>query len=115
EGNRNDTGLWLACQLRDAGLPEADAAVVMRQYAARCPAGQTPYTEREALATCRSAYATPAREPAAAPLPAPPFAPAVKPSPLTAGELLDQFPELRPPVIHDLLREAEIMNLIAAS
>jgi hypothetical protein len=118
EGNRNDTGLWLACQLRDAGIAEPEAAEVLRQYAARCPAGQTPYSEREALATCRSAYATPPREPAAAPAPvvtrtvvAPPAAAA----PLSAGELLDQFPELRPPVIHDLLREAEIMNLIAAS
>lgn len=44
EGNRNETGLWLACQLRDSGVSASDTEAVMRQYAARCPAGTAPYT-----------------------------------------------------------------------
>jgi hypothetical protein len=61
-GNRNDTGYWLACQLRDADLSESEAAGVMRDYAERVPRGDKPYTEREALATLRSAYSEPKRE-----------------------------------------------------
>ncbi len=63
-GARNETGLWLATQLRDAGLSLSQAEPVMRDYAQRCPAGDPPYTEREALASVRSAYTRPAREPA---------------------------------------------------
>ena len=35
QGNRNETGLWLACQLRDNGSTEAEAEVVMLDYASR--------------------------------------------------------------------------------
>lgn len=120
EGNRNETGLWLACQLRDDGVSQAAAERTMLHYAAGCPAGNSAYTDREALATLKSAYSSPPREPArdqrrqstnSAPPPPPPPTPA----PMTAAELLAQYPELRRPVIHDLLREAEITNLIAAS
>ena len=34
-GNRNATGFWLACQLRDAGLSETAAEAVMLGYAAQ--------------------------------------------------------------------------------
>jgi len=64
EGNRNDTGYWLACQLRDNKIPESVAASAMRDYAARCPRSGTAYTEREAMASLRSAYSAPARPPA---------------------------------------------------
>jgi len=61
EGERNDQAFKLACQLRDVGMTESDAANRILEFAARCkPALAT----REALATLRSAYATPAREPA---------------------------------------------------
>ena len=59
-----------------------------------------PYSEREALATCRSAYATPPREPAAAPAPvvtptvvAPPAAAA----PLSCGRTVGPVSRTAPP------------------
>lgn len=63
-GNRNETGFWLATQLRDAGMSEREASGFMRDYASRCPRGDSPYQEHEALASLRSAYSEPAREPA---------------------------------------------------
>ncbi len=62
-GNRNDTGLWLACQLRDAGVGQARAAATLRAYAQALGDG---YTIDEALRTVRSVYNRPAREPATA-------------------------------------------------
>lgn len=56
------------------------------------------------------------------PAPAPPMA-ATSPSssiappilqPLSVRALIGQYPELRPPILHGLLREGETMNLIAA-
>ena len=61
---RNPMGYWLACQLRDAGMAEGDASLWMEVYAFRVPTGDHPYTESEALASLRSAYAQPPREPA---------------------------------------------------
>lgn len=63
-GTRNDTGMWLATQLRDARLTEDDAAAVMEQYAASVPG--EGYSAREALSTLKSVYTRPAREPARA-------------------------------------------------
>jgi len=39
-GNRNDTGFWLACQLRDAGLPSTAAENVPFPENVRSPAGK---------------------------------------------------------------------------
>ncbi len=64
EGNRNDRGFWLACQLRDAGLTREQAETVMVTYAQQTPG--TDYSEREALASLRSAYLSASREPARA-------------------------------------------------
>lgn len=63
EGSRNETGLWLACQLRDNDLSEPEARSYIQRYVAAVPQGSSPYTEQEALATLRSAYSQPAREP----------------------------------------------------
>lgn len=63
-GNRNDTGLWLATQIRDAGLSLSETERLMLDYAARCPQGDSPYAEKEALATAQSAFSRPARTPA---------------------------------------------------
>lgn len=62
EGNRNQTGFDLACQLRDAGLSEDAATDFIVTYAERVPG--TGYGVREALASLRQAYARTAREPA---------------------------------------------------
>lgn len=60
-GERNAQAFKLACQLRDAGLSELEAENPVLEFAARC----TPVlATREALATLRSAYATPPRAPA---------------------------------------------------
>jgi len=61
EFGRNDSGFWLACHLRDAGLPEDKAEEVMRIYCNLTPetdpAGEvTPYGLGEALSSLRSAY-----------------------------------------------------------
>jgi hypothetical protein len=63
-GVRNALGFWLSCQLRDAGLSQAEAEPVLLAYAAAVPAGDHPYPSSEALESLRSAYRTPAREPA---------------------------------------------------
>lgn len=63
-GHRNDTGLWLACQLRDSGIGQSDAATAMRQYQAAVDNSEDPYTEDEAMATLESAYSRNARPPA---------------------------------------------------
>jgi hypothetical protein len=62
EGNRNLTGFQLACQLRDDGLSETQAAEIMLDYAKHVPQGKTPYTVKEALASLRSVYRRPPRE-----------------------------------------------------
>jgi hypothetical protein len=56
-GNRNETGLWLACQLRDDGLTFEQAKQIMLEYAAKVPQnGGEPYTPQEALFSARSAF-----------------------------------------------------------
>ena len=58
---RNNAGFWLARQLRDRGVVEAEAHLTMVEYTRRVPLtnakGQREaYTEQEALASLRSAY-----------------------------------------------------------
>lgn len=63
-GKRNDTGLWLACQLRDNGLSQSEAEAIMRKYTAQVDnSGKEPYIETEAMATLHQAYTRPVREP----------------------------------------------------
>ena len=62
EGNRNQTGLWLACQLRDHGYTEAEAEGVILEFASRIHGnGTEPYSRAEAVATLKSAFSRPAR------------------------------------------------------
>jgi putative DNA primase/helicase len=62
EGTRNETGFWLACQLRDSGLILSEAEKLMCEYASQAPG--PGYTESEAIASVRSAYTQGARDPA---------------------------------------------------
>ena len=90
---RNNGGHWLACQLRDNGISEAEAAGALRAYVARVPDTNTkgarePYTWEEAAASLRNAYAARPREkainqsrPPAPPPPARPAPPAAPPEP----------------------------------
>ena len=64
EGNRNAVGFWLACQLRDDHIPESKARSIILTYANLAPEGNEPYTSKEAIASVRSAYKRPPREPA---------------------------------------------------
>lgn len=64
EGNRNAVGFWLACQLRDDHLSEAEARRIGLLYANLAPQGKEQYTSKEAIASVRSAYKRPPREPA---------------------------------------------------
>lgn len=64
-GNRNETGFWLAAQMRDDGISEGDARSTMLRYQ-QSVAGSNgnSYTEREAMQSLRSAYRSARREPA---------------------------------------------------
>ncbi len=69
-GTRNETGFWLACQLRDERVPKEEARGVLLDYASRVTGlAPEPYTEREALASLEEAYSRAPREPAVIPLP----------------------------------------------
>ncbi len=63
-GNRNATGLWLACQLRDNECTQSEAETVMLKYQQGVDMGSHPYTQREALASLAQAWKMPPREPA---------------------------------------------------
>lgn len=60
---RNDTGLWLACQLRDNGHDQATAEATLRDFARSAPDGDHAYRESEAIASVRSAYSRQPRQP----------------------------------------------------
>jgi putative DNA primase/helicase len=62
EGNRNDVGFWLACQLRDDRISELQARSIILTYANLAPEGREQYTSKEAIASVRSAYSRPPRE-----------------------------------------------------
>ncbi len=63
---RNDTGFWLACQLRDNGYSQGAAKEVLRAYVEQVPHVNSkgkiePYTLEEALASLTSAFHEAAR------------------------------------------------------
>ncbi len=60
EGTRNETGFWLACQLRDDQMSQETAESLMADYAARVPG--SGYSLREAMQSLRQAYGAPARD-----------------------------------------------------
>jgi hypothetical protein len=64
EGNRNDVGFWLACQLRDDRIPFETARSITLTYANLVPEGSEPYTSKEAIFSVTQAYKQPPREPA---------------------------------------------------
>jgi len=64
-GSRNDTGFWLACQLRDLGLDAGKASEYIMEYAkALANSEGESYTEKEAMNSLEQAYR---REPREAP------------------------------------------------
>lgn len=69
DGGRNNTGLWLASQLRDELQAKNNAAElaweVMQRYVRRVRSGNgsEPYTDREAYDTLQSAFSRPPRAP----------------------------------------------------
>ncbi|MFC6662608.1 bifunctional DNA primase/polymerase [Deinococcus multiflagellatus] len=72
EGRRNETGFWLACQLRDNRFSQIDAELVMRDYAQQVPGTNSKgeaeaYTFEEAQHSLEQAYSRAARAPWRAP------------------------------------------------
>jgi P4 family phage/plasmid primase-like protien len=64
---RDNTGFWLAAQLRDSRYSESEALAIGRRYVAGCPDTDThgkrdPYTMEHFSRAVRSAYSRPARE-----------------------------------------------------
>jgi putative DNA primase/helicase len=67
-GNRNQTGLWLACQLRDNRFSQLDCEPYMLRYGATVhDLGKPPYELEEALESLNQAFTRPPREPYSAP------------------------------------------------
>jgi len=64
EGNRNQHGFWLACQLRDDGLSQEQATRMILLYANRVSQEKNPYTSQEAVKSVKSAYGRLPRPPA---------------------------------------------------
>jgi hypothetical protein len=109
---RNESGLWLACQLRDNGYSESEARAAGPAYIARCPGTNAKgkaelYSSGEWEASVRQAYSTPPREPwskqkkvvnstAVAPPPEP-ATPVVAPVPIE----LERRPEAAEQTIYD--------------
>lgn len=62
-GNRNQTGFWLACQLRDDGITQSEACAL--SYPEGVPQKNgNKYTRRDWTKTVQSAYSKTPREPA---------------------------------------------------
>jgi hypothetical protein len=60
---RNDTGIWLACQLRDEGISRGEADGWMRKYVEGVGPGKHPYTWDEASHSLDQAFSKTARKP----------------------------------------------------
>lgn len=58
-GTRNERGFRLACRLRDSGMPECEARLVLDEYARRVPQRNSPYTAEEGAASLYQAYSRP--------------------------------------------------------
>ncbi|MBI3947271.1 MAG: hypothetical protein HY321_15205 [Armatimonadetes bacterium] len=67
-GTGDNTGIWLACQLRDNEIPEGEALPCLREYAVRATVDPShPFGDGDAARWWRSAHTRPAREPWAEP------------------------------------------------
>lgn len=65
---RNDTGFWMAVQLRDNAVSRSQAEALLTRFVAQMPSVNTkgqaePYTLEDALNSLRQAYRTPPRAP----------------------------------------------------
>lgn len=107
EVDRADAESELLTAARASGLPDAEAR---RTIASGIASGAEHPRQRPAQAVITNHGArTDTGDPVAAtPAPAPAFAP------IAASELIRDYPDMRPVVIADLLREGETMNVVAA-
>jgi Bifunctional DNA primase/polymerase, N-terminal len=65
---RNNSGFWLACQIRDNGYSVGEAQPAMREYRSQVPSAnmkgkRESYTEREMMASLAEAYSRTPRDP----------------------------------------------------
>jgi hypothetical protein len=122
---RNGTGFWLACQLRDNKYTRGESQPVVLEFARSVSQDGHDYTESEALASLTSAFNGKAREPwsdraegKSAGTSEGNGAPGDDddlPDIIDIGELWDTYPEMREPVIQDLLRRGETMNVVSTT
>jgi len=66
-GGRNNTGMWLACQMRDNGYSDEDTRMALLQFRSRAPitnskGEQEGYSLAEIDATIKSIFGTPKRD-----------------------------------------------------
>jgi hypothetical protein len=102
---RNVTLTSLAGSMRRRGASEeAILAALLAENSKRCDP-PLPEDEVSRIAASVSRYSPQAE--AGTP-------PPVLPTPMSIRQLLADFPELRPPVVHGLLRRGETMNIISA-
>ncbi len=107
-GERNRRSFDLACQFRDMGMTEAEAQSRIIEFAARC---NPPMGNNEALATVRSAYAAPRREPARSMEPVRLKIPAATGATISPDQETFLRLALLPPADYDRQREAEAEKL----
>ncbi len=107
EVDRVDSESELLTAARACGLSDSEAR---RTIASGIASGMEHPRQRpaQAVATNHGARTDTGDPVAATPAPAPTFAP------IAASELIRDYPDLRPVVIADLLREGETMNVVAA-
>lgn len=117
---RNNSGFWLATQLRDHGYLEREAEPIMLEYVARVPpinlhGEPEPYTPKDAQASLRQAYSRSRREPwptsrkqAARPCAA---AWGTSSEPNKAPGFFQRNAEPRGEVVEGLIREGQIVTL----
>jgi hypothetical protein len=63
-GDRNNRGMWMMAQMRDAGMSKADCIPFVIEYVSRVPASNHPYTDKEALKTLDGIFSRTPRAPA---------------------------------------------------
>jgi hypothetical protein len=102
DGQRNDTLFKIACNLRRNGLTEDQIAdLLLRTNELAC---KPPLEEKEVRRIAKSAAEYEPENGSKTP----------QIAPVCLNDLVARYPDLRPPVIHGLLRQGETMNIISA-
>ncbi len=113
EGNRNQVLTSMAGALRRSGLSQSEILAALYQINAdRC---HPPLVDREVEKIAASVARYEPNQVATALAEGAGTAPIEQLKPISVRKLLADHPDLRPPILHGLLRVGETMNLIAPS